>query len=69
MKVKCAWCNDILEYDSHDDGLPSHGICMVCAIKVLEEAGIDPNPYFVAALRKRQPIRIIQATDAADARE
>jgi hypothetical protein len=58
MKVVCAWCDNVLEYDNNDN-INSHGICMVCAIKELEKAGIDANPFFVAYLRRKQPDRII----------
>lgn len=59
MRVVCAWCNNVLVYDDDNDNTTTHGICMVCAIKVLERAGVDPNTYFVASLRRKQPNRII----------
>jgi hypothetical protein len=61
LKVVCAWCNSILEYSRIDDGIISHGICMTCAIKFLEEQGIDPTPYFLYSFSRKQPVSIIKA--------
>ena len=62
MRVVCAWCKSILVFGS-DDGHPSHGICLPCAVKLFEEAGMDPNPFIMAYLRRRQPSKIYKEND------
>jgi hypothetical protein len=57
MRVICAWCKSILVFGK-EEGPPSHGICLSCAVKLLEEAGMDPNPFIMAFLRMRQPDKI-----------
>lgn len=64
MRVKCSWCNNILEFDDDNkDDVVSHGICMACSIKVLEEAGVDPLIFIRAYLRGKQPDRIYPSED------
>ena len=62
MRVICAWCKNILVFGDEDDH-ETHGICLVCAGKLLEDAGIDPIPFFRAYLRMKQPDRIYREDD------
>lgn len=47
MRVICAWCESIIEYEERTDRewKVSHGICLDCAKRVLEEAGLDPRQF------------------------
>jgi hypothetical protein len=47
-----------------DDGPLSHGVCLACAVKLFEEAGIDPNPFIMAYLRMRQPNKIYKEKES-----
>jgi len=57
MRVKCSWCQKTLVYDD-DESAVTHGICLPCGNKLLEEAGVDPKLFITHYLRKKQPKRI-----------
>jgi hypothetical protein len=63
MRVVCAWCKNILVF-GNSDGPPSHGICLACAVKLFEEADMDPNPFIMAYLRMRQPSKIYKEEES-----
>ena len=66
MRVKCSWCKKTLVFDDSDDSV-SHGICLPCGMKNLEDAGVDPKMFFTQYIRGKQPKRIYSDEDNDDA--
>lgn len=62
MRVKYSWCKKTLVFDDDDEAV-SHGICLPCALKALEEGDVDPKLFLTYALKQRQPKRIYSDED------
>lgn len=45
MKILCAYCGKIKREDDGVPGLDSHGICLTCRDKVMDEIADPPSRY------------------------